>query len=382
MTTRSISPENQLTARIIADDVKEIWSFLQRIDVSKKKRQEALTSSDILFAFLLSARLFNRVDRLMKAMAVRPKTLLRRLESLVEEGQSGQRQLNIAQKLEQDETLQLALEQKLLQDGGRLAPESKLDVEHVLMALLQLNDSLINQVLREFNVTIERILDAADSLKPRQTLFSGLYLAREVTEVILTVLFFLVITKQGIGELRMIPSESMVPTLLIDDRLVIEKVTKWFRPYQRGDILVFYPPQTELPADPVGRLLRWTGISSFIYPKESNIDVAYIKRLIALPGETVDVRPLDGVYVNGKKLDEPYVKELATTCTRELPQRICGPVVVPVGHYFLMGDNRNRSLDGRYFGFEPTKRVLGRAVYRVWPIFRFGFLDPAKSAEN
>jgi signal peptidase I len=140
-------------------------------------------------------------------------------------------------------------------------------------------------------------------------------------------------------------------------------------------VLVFYPPMTELRKDPVSLFLRLTGFSGLIYKKEDNIDVAYIKRLIGLPGDTVEVKPGVGVFVNGQKLDEPYVNEIANTCTFARPEPICEPVKVPPDSYYMMGDNRNLSLDSRYWGFAQEERVIGRAVFRIWPLNRTGPLQ-------
>jgi signal peptidase I len=183
------------------------------------------------------------------------------------------------------------------------------------------------------------------------------------------------VVRQGLGEPRLIPSESMVPTLQVDDRVLVEKPSQWFRSYQRGDILVFYPPQTELKNDPWSLFLRWTGFSG-LYPKEANVDVAYIKRLIGLPGERLEVKFGQGVFINGHRLAEPYVADVPYSCTRELPTTQCGALTIPPNHYFVMGDNRNGSLDSRYWGFLPKERVIGRAWARVWPLDRFDWLDP------
>jgi signal peptidase I len=203
-----------------------------------------------------------------------------------------------------------------------------------------------------------------------------LFYAKELTEVVLFVLIFLVLIKSFIGELRLIPSESMVPILKVEDRVVIERLTRWFRPYERGDILVFYPPMTELKNDPWSVFLRLTGFSGLVYKKEDYLDVAYIKRLIGLPGDTVEVKPGVGVFVNGKMLDEPYVREIANSCSMVAPVPVCAPIKVPAGQYYFMGDNRNQSADSRYWGFESEDRVIGRAVFRIWPPNRMGPLPP------
>ena len=120
--------------------------------------------------------------------------------------------------------------------------------------------------------------------------------------------------------------------------------------------------------------MRITGFSGLIYKKEDNVDVAYIKWLIGQPGDIVDVRPEVGVFVNGQKLNEPYVNEIAATCTLMRPTPYCGPVRVPPHMYYMMGDNRNLSLDSRYWGFAREDRVIGRAVFRIWPLNRIGLL--------
>lgn len=141
-----------------------------------------------------------------------------------------------------------------------------------------------------------------------------------------------------------IPSESMVPTLQVHDRLLVAKVPFWWRGPERGEILVFKAPQN---ADKDG------------------IQRDYIKRLIGLPGETLEVRA-GKVFINGTKLDEPY--------TAEDSNSDFGPIVIPPGHYFMMGDNRNRSADGRYWGPLDRNRIVGKAWFRFWPLDKIGFI--------
>ena len=207
------------------------------------------------------------------------------------------------------------------------------------------------------------------------------FLVKETVQFVITVSLALIILRQGFFEPRLIPSESMLPGLQVEDRIAIEKMSHWVRPYQRGDVLVFYPPEpvTTLKYDPWSLYLRATGFSGF-YPKEANIDVAYIKRLIGLPGDTINVKPNDGVYINGERLNEPYTAEVAASCTKMDPNLnyqalFCGEVVVPTGMYFMMGDNRNHSLDSRFWGFLPKDRVIGRAWIRFWPLERFGWVE-------
>ncbi len=205
---------------------------------------------------------------------------------------------------------------------------------------------------------------------------------KEAVELIVVTLFLLIIIRQGFIEARYIPSESMVPTLQINDRLIVEKVTKNLRliglsfPVKRGDILVFYPPAEgnrgkDLHYDPLSLFARWTGLP--FLPQ----DDAYIKRVIGLPGDVIEIKKNEGVYINGRFLVESYVNETPEyTCTdlKDIPlyrmQGKSGKIIVPKGHLFLMGDNRNRSQDSHVWGFLDQKRIVGRAAVLVWRTFK------------
>ena len=201
---------------------------------------------------------------------------------------------------------------------------------------------------------------------------------KETIELIVITLILLVIIRQGFIEARYIPSESMVPTLKINDRLIVEKVTKNLRflglnfPIQRGDILVFYPPPEgnrgkDLRYNPLSILGRWTGLP--FLPQ----DDAYIKRVIGLPGDQIEIKKGEGVFINGKPLIEEYANELPRYSCIDLgdievyrKQGKSGKIIVPKGYLFLMGDNRNRSQDSHVWGFLDQKRIVGRAVVIVW----------------
>ncbi|NES81637.1 MAG: signal peptidase I [Moorea sp. SIO2B7] len=150
-----------------------------------------------------------------------------------------------------------------------------------------------------------------------------------------------------VAEARYIPSASMQPTLEINDRLIIEKVSYHFKEPQRGDVVVFAPTEKLV---------------------EQNFKDAFIKRVIGLPGDKVQV--MGGrVYVNDQPLREKYIEEE--------PQYDYGPVKVPEGQYLVLGDNRNNSYDSHYWGFVPRENLIGRAVVRFWPFNRMGSLDEA-----
>ncbi|MFM7062269.1 MAG: signal peptidase I [Actinomycetes bacterium] len=145
-----------------------------------------------------------------------------------------------------------------------------------------------------------------------------------------------------------IPSESMVPTLQVGDRVLVNKLSYRLHDVRRGDVVVFSrPDQLE---DPTG-----------VEPED------LIKRVVAVGGDTVVAR--DGVlYVNNQPLTEPYVAQGAGTF------RLDEPVTVPDGKVFVMGDNRENSQDSRYFGPIPTDSIVGRAFVRMFPFGRFGSL--------
>ncbi|MDQ4106643.1 MAG: signal peptidase I [Actinomycetota bacterium] len=161
--------------------------------------------------------------------------------------------------------------------------------------------------------------------------------------IILVVAFALVFgfVRPFVVEAFWIPSESMVPTLEVGDRVLVNKFIYRFTEPDRGDIVVFES------VDGDGTDL--------------------IKRVIALPGDTVAVR--DGtLFVNGEPQREPYLN-------RALPDSsFYAPTEVPEGHVFVMGDNRTNSADSRVFGPLPKENIAGEAFLRFWPPGRIGLI--------
>jgi signal peptidase I len=135
---------------------------------------------------------------------------------------------------------------------------------------------------------------------------------------------------------------SMFATLDDNDYLIANKIDYRLHAPQRGDIIILRPP--------------------------SSNSTDFIKRIIALPGERILISH-GFVYINGHKLDEPYLPEAWTQL-----DTWGGPdgMVVPPNSYFVMGDNRNRSQDSRVFGFIGRDRIDGRAWFRIWPLNHFG----------
>lgn len=175
---------------------------------------------------------------------------------------------------------------------------------------------------------------------------------RENLQVLAIALVLAIVIRLFIAEPRYIPSDSMVPTLEIGDRLVVEKVSYYLRPPKTGDVVVFDPPP----------LLQEYGYAP---------DKAFIKRVIGQPGNVVQVQA-GVVYLNGQPLAESYIAEPPNY---EMP-----PVQVPADRYFVMGDNRNNSNDSHVWGFLPQQNIIGRAVFRFFPIDRFGFLKTEDNA--
>ncbi|MCR4892391.1 MAG: signal peptidase I [Lachnospiraceae bacterium] len=133
-----------------------------------------------------------------------------------------------------------------------------------------------------------------------------------------------------------VPSSSMERTIMTNDRVIGLRFSYYFEEPDRGDIVIFHFPDNE--------------------------DILYIKRIIGLPGEKVEIK--DGeVYIDGVALEEPYIAEKTRECgTKEIYE-------VPEGHYFMMGDNRNNSSDSRYWNntYLAKDKIIGKAVLRYWP---------------
>lgn len=174
---------------------------------------------------------------------------------------------------------------------------------------------------------------------------------RELAAFGLGGLLTLAVVNSGNVHARLVPSGSMAPTLLPGDRmLVIERAPD--RPIARGEILVFRPPFASFPGE--GPDLNWLGAAG---------TTTYVKRVVGLPGERVQVRRGLGVFVDGVQLAEPYALEA--------PRYDWGPEVVPPGRLFVLGDNRNDSFDGHYWGFLPQANVVGRPGAILWPPARW-----------
>ncbi|MFQ5671093.1 MAG: signal peptidase I [Acidobacteriota bacterium] len=169
---------------------------------------------------------------------------------------------------------------------------------------------------------------------------------RENLETILVCVIFVLFARTFVFQQSKIPTGSMENTLLVGDYILVnrfqfapalfswEKAILPERPVHRGDVVVFK------------------------YPKQVEVD--YIKRVIGLPADLLEIR--DGrVFINGRPLKEPYVVHKGGAAENNY-----GPVRVPEGHYFMLGDNRDRSADSRQWGFVPRDHLQGRAIFIWW----------------
>jgi signal peptidase I len=179
---------------------------------------------------------------------------------------------------------------------------------------------------------------------------------REYFESIVVAVILALFVRTFVFQAFKIPTGSMKPNLLVGDHLLVnkfgsapaalglERALLPLRPIQRGDVIVFK------------------------FPEEPERD--FIKRVIGLPGDALELRN-QTVYINGAPLMEPYAHYLFPPAGDEAGEaldlrRKFGPVSVPAGHFFMMGDNRDDSQDSRYWGFLPASYVKGRALFIYW----------------
>jgi len=183
---------------------------------------------------------------------------------------------------------------------------------------------------------------------------------RDWTETIIVALVLALIIRAFVIQVFFIPSGSMIPTLDIGDRLIVNKFIYKFHQPQRFDIMVFEYPYNKLSDGhnmTMESLKKWVGLPNDLKD--------FIKRVIGLPGETIQVK--DGqVYINGKLLGEKHL------LNRDVSD--FGPYKIPDDGYFMMGDNRGNSADSRVWGYMPKKYIAGPAVFRIWPLSRFGVI--------
>jgi signal peptidase I len=200
---------------------------------------------------------------------------------------------------------------------------------------------------------------------------------------VVTALVMAIIVKAFFVQAFYIPSESMEPGLLVNDKILVQKASYWFGQPQRGDVVVFDDPggwldesSSVTATNPLQKALELVGL----FPTGGHL----IKRVIGVGGDHIVCCDKQGrLTINGTAIDEPYT--LATpgaTSEQEFD------VKVPAGHIWVMGDNRGNSADSRAHlgdpggGFVDIHQVVGKSWLRVWPLDRVGFTHAPDTFDN
>ncbi len=179
-----------------------------------------------------------------------------------------------------------------------------------------------------------------DSVNPKK---STKRFVLELVEIVVLAFAVSWIIHTFMFEARYVPSESMLPTIQVGDRIVVDKFFyKHFGSIERNDIVVFH--------------------STSAMPIKDDM----VKRVIGLPGDTIEIKT-HKVLLNGKEISEPFILQKTVGDY--------GPVTVPEGSLFVMGDNRNNSDDSRDWGFLPENELVGKVILRYWPLSSFGSLS-------
>jgi signal peptidase I len=177
----------------------------------------------------------------------------------------------------------------------------------------------------------------------------------EMLETLLLALIVFVVVQLFVAQPYQVQQESMENTLMPYQYVLVDKLSPLFSDYNRGDIIVFTPPE------------GWS---------HDKANTPFIKRVIGIPGDTIDIR--DGkVFVNDLPLDEPYLYNGEPTA---VPDPQVHTWTVGKGQLFVMGDHRAASQDSRHFGPIERSAVIGRAWLRYWPLEDFGMIKPAEPA--
>ena len=163
-----------------------------------------------------------------------------------------------------------------------------------------------------------------------------------------------------------IPSESMVPTLEVGQRVLVNRIGERFGSPEIGDVVVFHPPRGAEIGNvcgggdpPAGQVCG--------RPTRTRADVNFIKRVVAGPGDEIEVRN-GRVVLNGQPQEEPFTQACGGGDGCDFPES----VRIPAGHYFMMGDNRGSSDDSRFWGPVPEEWIIGEAFATYWPPDRIG----------
>ena len=185
----------------------------------------------------------------------------------------------------------------------------------------------VREISELVNETAVKVPKRAEKRKKRPFIL-------DVLEVVIVAVVMAIALKAFVVEMYWVPSESMVPTIMVKDHVIVTKFNYWFREPQRGEIMVFESP----------------------VEKNKNL----IKRLIGVPGDTIEFKD-NVLYINGQQTAEDYLSDEVFTADY-------GPLTVPEDMYFMCGDNRQYSSDSRSWGLVSKEQLIGKGVAIYWPI--------------
>jgi signal peptidase I len=187
----------------------------------------------------------------------------------------------------------------------------------------------------------------------------------EIAVLFIIALVIAIYTQAFVVKAYEIPSESMEPTLMVGDRILVDRSTFHFREPRRGEVIVFRfnPNDTANWTQGSNGFIRCLDLLAEMLNLTHQDSLPFIKRVIGLAGDTVEVRKGGAIYINGEPLEENYQVVLGG------PE---GKWEVPPGTVMVMGDNRPNSNDSRRWGFVPFQAIIGRAVFIWWPPSRWG----------
>lgn len=186
----------------------------------------------------------------------------------------------------------------------------------------------------------------------------------ELPGLLLTALVIAVLIKTFLVQPFWIPSESMLDTIHVDDRVMVNKLAYEVGEPERGDVVVFRDPAEPEPEESIPEAVIRSVLEAVGIRTRGHEDL--IKRVIGLPGETITIEN-NQVHVNGTPVSEPYLED-------DVRMPDAGPFQVGAQEVFVMGDNREFSFDSRRFGNIPFESLVGRAFVIIWPVSNFGGL--------
>ena len=206
----------------------------------------------------------------------------------------------------------------------------------------------------EDDADIEIIYPEAEEAAPTAGLWSEI---KSITRDIIFAAVMAVLIVVFVVQPVKVEGTSMQPRLENDERIFVNKFKYNFEPIERGEIVVFW-----FPDDPTK---------------------SFIKRVIGLPGETIDMDPRGHITINGIPIDESYLAPERNQNAREKWNSVRSDwKYVKAHYYFVMGDNRDASNDSRSWGLVPEKYIYGKAMFRYWPLQRMGSLDSTSNYDE